>query len=494
MADSIIKVNNLTKSFIVPHERHDTLRSRFFNLFKKIPKDTFDALKDIDFEIKKGEFVGIIGRNGSGKSTLLKLIAGVYEPTKGSVEVNGNLVPFLELGVGFNTELTGRENIFLNGTILGMTYEFMESKMDEIIEFAELEKFIDMQTKNYSSGMMMRLAFSVAAQVKADIYLLDEVLGVGDAGFQEKSLKKMKELLSGGSTVLYVSHSAASIKEHCDRVIYLQNSHKVFDGDTDKGLVHYELSFLESEEAKKKYLKNNRAQEIESLFMQKKAKIDKKYKYKTEIEKILAYEKYKLKLMNKDDGELFKMQVKKVKQLENTVEKELVSTQKVRGSVRNAAKLLKFELLNINEVSANKFKPGDSFKVNVKFEIIEFIERPVIGVSIQKYSIPLQVINTPRLKNEILKPLNKGDIINVSFDGLIQLNPEVYDIQVHFGDPKIHGGGTCTFAYIDKNIATLTVYSDKVLDPSIWDFNDNPQNYSGFVRNNFNYKINIKHE
>ena len=222
MSDAIVKVNNVTKSFQVPHEKRDTLRSRFVNPFRKVGKSTFDALHDVSFEVKRGEFIGIIGKNGSGKSTLLKCIAGVYEPTVGSVTVEGNMVPFLELGVGFDAELTGRENVFLNGTILGMTRKFMEEKYDDIVEFAELEEFMDMQVKNYSSGMSVRLAFSVAAQVRADIYLLDEILTVGDARFQKKSLAKMQELLTGGSTVIFVSHAIGDIKTYCDRVVYLK--------------------------------------------------------------------------------------------------------------------------------------------------------------------------------------------------------------------------------------------------------------------------------
>ena len=181
----------------------------------------------------------MIGRNGCGKSTLLKIIAEIYAPTKGKVYVNGTLVPFLELGIGFNPELSGRENIYLNGTILGMTRKFIKSKFNEIVDFAEIREFLDMPVKNYSSGMSMRLAFSIAVQIKADIYLLDEVLGVGDAAFQEKSLTKMKELLFGGSTVLLVSHNMQSIKSYCKRVLCLQDGKLLFDGNVEEGVQKY---------------------------------------------------------------------------------------------------------------------------------------------------------------------------------------------------------------------------------------------------------------
>lgn len=237
--ETVIKVTNLTKKFEIPHERRNSLKSFFMNPFKKIKKDIFNALEDVSFEIKHGEFVGIIGRNGSGKSTLLKIIAEIYAPTSGKSVVNGSLVPFLELGIGFNYELSGRENIFLNGTILGMSRRHIKSKFDEIVDFAEVREFIDMPVKNYSSGMAMRLAFSIAVQVKADIYLLDEIMGVGDTAFQGKSLAKMKDLLSGGSTVLLVSHSMESIKTYCKRVVFMQNGRVIFDGDVNEGVQKY---------------------------------------------------------------------------------------------------------------------------------------------------------------------------------------------------------------------------------------------------------------
>lgn len=237
--ETVIKVTNLTKKFEIPHERRNSLKSFFMNPFKKIKKDIFNALDDVSFEIKHGEFVGIIGRNGSGKSTLLKIIAEIYAPTSGKSIVNGTLVPFLELGIGFNYELSGRENIFLNGTILGMSRKHIKSKFDEIVDFAEVREFIDMPVKNYSNGMAMRLAFSIAVQVKADIYLLDEIMGVGDTAFQGKSLAKMKDLLSGGSTVLLVSHSMESIKTYCKRVIFMQNGRVIFDGNVDEGVQKY---------------------------------------------------------------------------------------------------------------------------------------------------------------------------------------------------------------------------------------------------------------
>ena len=235
----IIKVDDVSKVFEIPHENRNTIKSFFMHPFKKVKKDEYSALDQISFHVKSGEFIGIIGRNGSGKSTLLKMLAQIYEPTSGKIIINGSLVPFLELGVGFNPDLSGRENIFLNGTILGISRKFIKNKFDEIVDFAEIREFIDLPVKNYSSGMTMRLAFSIAVQARADIYLLDEILAVGDMGFQEKSLAKMQELLTGGATVVLVSHNLTDIESYCDRVILLEHGQILFNGDTKAGADMY---------------------------------------------------------------------------------------------------------------------------------------------------------------------------------------------------------------------------------------------------------------
>lgn len=244
MDKPIIEVNNLDKNFVIPREKRDTLKSYVINPFRKIPKETFRALNDVSFSINAGEFVGLIGRNGSGKSTLLQLIAGIYAPTSGSVTVRGSIVPFLQLGVGFNDNLSGRENVFLNGAILGMSRKYLEKKYEEIVDFAEIEDFMDLQLKNYSSGMRVRLALAIAVQAKADIYLLDEVLSVGDESFRQKSLKKMQEMLTNGATVMYVSHGLESIEQICSRVIYLEDGKLAYDGNVTEGLSRYRFSLL----------------------------------------------------------------------------------------------------------------------------------------------------------------------------------------------------------------------------------------------------------
>ncbi len=217
MDDVVIKVENISKVFMLPHEKHSSLKSAFIHFYRRRRYEKQQALKDISFEVKKGEFFGIVGRNGSGKSTLLRLIAGIYTPTKGAIWVNGKLTPFIELGVGFNPELTGRENVFLNGALLGLNRRETQAMYRDIVEFAELDDFMDQKLKNYSSGMQVRLAFSIAIRAKSDILLIDEVLAVGDAAFQQKCYDYFRKLKKDKKNVVFVSHDLNSVQEFCDR-------------------------------------------------------------------------------------------------------------------------------------------------------------------------------------------------------------------------------------------------------------------------------------
>lgn len=219
----MIKAENVSVKYLMTYDRIKSMKEYLVQMVKgKIKYEEFWALKNISFEVKKGEVLGIIGHNGAGKSTLLKVISGILKPTGGSVQVNGTVVPMLELGSGFDFDLTGRENVFLNGAILGYSEQFLKEKYEEIVEFSELGQFIDVPLRNYSSGMVMRLAFSIATVVQPDILIVDEILAVGDAEFQAKSKKRMLELMSGGTTVLFVSHSLEQIREMCDRVLWLE--------------------------------------------------------------------------------------------------------------------------------------------------------------------------------------------------------------------------------------------------------------------------------
>lgn len=219
----VISVQNVSKSFKLPHEQHGSIKSKFVNIFNR--SKTFEkqkVLKDISFEIKKGEFFGIVGRNGSGKSTLLKLLGGIYSPNKGRIIVNGLLTPFIELGVGFNPELTGRENVYLNGALLGFNRKEMSEMYDEIVAFAELEQFMDQKLKNYSSGMQVRLAFSIAIRANSDILLIDEVLAVGDVNFQRKCFDVFKQIKKSGRTVVFVTHDMSAVEEFCDKAMLIE--------------------------------------------------------------------------------------------------------------------------------------------------------------------------------------------------------------------------------------------------------------------------------
>lgn len=221
----MIKVNNVSMKFNLGIEKNFSLKQFFIDVLKrkKKEKNEFWALNDVSFEVKKGEVVGFIGTNGAGKSTLLKLIAGVMKPTKGNIEIYGNICPMIELGAGFDMDLTARENIYLNGAVLGYTKNFIDEKFDEIVDFSELRDFLDVPVRNFSSGMVARLAFSIATIVDPEILIVDEILSVGDIAFQQKSEKKMRTMIGGGTTVLFVSHSIDQIKNLCDRVVWLDH-------------------------------------------------------------------------------------------------------------------------------------------------------------------------------------------------------------------------------------------------------------------------------
>jgi ABC-2 type transport system ATP-binding protein len=236
----IISVENVVQRFRVIHERPDTLREIFAKIYRHKSKfHDFEALKNVSLQVYRGEMVGIIGRNGSGKSTLLKLIAGVYTPTSGRIQVHGSIAPLIELGAGFHHELTGRENILLNGLLLGLSKREILEREHRIIEFAELGDFIDAPVKQYSSGMYMRLAFAVATEVDPDILLIDEILAVGDSAFQEKCFGRIRQFRSNGKTILFVSHDIGSISKFCDRAILMHNGELKRDGLPDQVISTY---------------------------------------------------------------------------------------------------------------------------------------------------------------------------------------------------------------------------------------------------------------
>ncbi len=232
--ENAIVVSHLSKSFKLPTERSWGLKQAIFNRLKGIKGYTKqEVLKDISFTVRKGEFLGIVGRNGSGKSTLLKILAGIYVPDSGTITTYRSLVPFIELGVGFNPELTGRENIYMNGAMLGFSNAEMDQMFDDIVRFAELEPFMDQKLKNYSSGMQVRLAFSIAIRARGDILILDEILAVGDAAFQEKCNQYFASL-SKDQTVILVTHSMENVRRFCDRAILIEQGKIIKEGNPDQ--------------------------------------------------------------------------------------------------------------------------------------------------------------------------------------------------------------------------------------------------------------------
>lgn len=224
MKENMIEVKNVSMKFNLGIEKGFSLKQGFVDMFKKKEKinNDFWALKNVNFDVETGEVVGFVGSNGAGKSTLLKVIAGVMKPTKGKVSVYGNICPMIELGAGFDSQLTARENIYLNGAVMGYSKEFINSKFDEIVLFSELSEFLDVPIQNFSSGMIARLAFSIATVVDPEILIVDEILSVGDIAFQKKSEEKMLNMINGGTTVLFVSHSIDQIRNMCNKVVWIE--------------------------------------------------------------------------------------------------------------------------------------------------------------------------------------------------------------------------------------------------------------------------------
>ena len=229
---NMIEVKNVSMRFNMAKENHESLKEYFLAAVQgRLQFEEFYALRDVSFNVEKGDFYGLIGLNGSGKSTLLKIISGVFKPSSGSTVVHGTIAPLIELGAGFDMDLTARENIYLNGTVLGMTPKYIDSKFDEIVEFSELQDFLDVPLKNYSSGMVSRIAFAIATVTKPDVLIADEILSVGDFLFQEKCEKRMRELMSGGTTVILVSHSIEQIERMCNKVTWLEKGRVRMTGD-----------------------------------------------------------------------------------------------------------------------------------------------------------------------------------------------------------------------------------------------------------------------
>ena len=272
---NVVEVRDVKKSFILPHHSNNSIKQAITQLFipKKRGSETFNALDGVSFSVERGDFFGILGRNGSGKSTLLKIISEIYQPTSGSVRHNGRLVSFIELGVGFKSELSGRENVFFNGALLGFSRKEIEVMYDDIVEFAELEMFMDQKLKNYSSGMKVRLAFSLAIRSKADILILDEVLAVGDAAFKRKSAEYFESLKNDkGKTVILVTHSMSDVKRFCNKAILIEEGRIKSEGEAKQVADDYLKLFVANSQVSEE-IASPKTCDVEEISMEQNGKI-----------------------------------------------------------------------------------------------------------------------------------------------------------------------------------------------------------------------------
>lgn len=329
-----IKIDHVSKTFKIPHEKITSVQGAVVNMFRKNSYEKFEALDDVSFEVKKGEFFGIIGRNGSGKSTLLKIMAGIYRTDKGKVKVNGMISPFLELGIGFNPELSGRDNIYLNATVLGLSQKQIDEKFDDIVAFSELERFIDQKLKNYSSGMQVRLAFSVSIHANRDILLMDEVLAVGDSNFQSKCLTEFSRYKEMGKTVILVAHDITTVQRYCDRAMLLRN------GKIEK--------IGKAEEVGNEYIYQNMSDEEKRLLEEEKRR-------KNEEEKRLKNEAIQFEKATQEEKERAEEERKKQEE-----EKK-----------NKVAEITGVEFLDKDGKAKNVFETGEDISIRVYFKINE---------------------------------------------------------------------------------------------------------------------------
>jgi ABC-type polysaccharide/polyol phosphate transport system ATPase subunit len=323
--DIAIQVKNISKKFRVPHRKRDSVKNFFVSIFAPNKYEEFHALKDISFDVKKGEFLGIIGHNGAGKSTILKTLAGVYQADSGQITINGRISPFLELGIGFNPELSGRDNIYLNATVLGLSRREIDKRFDEIVQFAELEEFIDQQIKNYSSGMKSRLAFSVSIHANREILLMDEVLAVGDANFKKKCLDIFRGYKKQNKTVILVTHSMDTVREYCDRALLFHKGRLIEAGRVDEVCDEYKSRNAELERKNDVgVIKQNRETERDRHGL---LSDEKKEQF---IKSIIPYDNQGKVLKNLGYGESFYVDVKI--EMKEVLENALVAIQIFEGN------------------------------------------------------------------------------------------------------------------------------------------------------------------
>jgi len=402
-----ISVKNVSKQFSIPHEKTNTLKGAFINLFRKNTYEKFFALKDVSFEVRKGEFFGILGRNGSGKSTLLKILAGVYTANQGSVHIHGLISPFLELGIGFNPELSGRDNIYLNATVLGLCEREIDAKFDSIVAFSELERFIDQKVKNYSSGMNVRLAFAVAIHANREILLMDEVLAVGDSNFQSKRLREFARYKEMGKTVILVTHDIGTVQRYCDRAMLLRAGEVAKIGSAEEVGNEYIYQNM-SDEEKRIVDEQNRAREKAG-------------------EDMIKAEKEAGKLR----GKALEEENRRIEDEKRRQEEERKKQEEERKN--KAAEITRVEFLDTDGKTKNVFETGDDIVARIYYFARQKIEKPVFGVAL--YTDDNIAITGPNTRNsnysiQCIEGVGHIDFLvknNPLFAGTYKFTANIYD-------------------------------------------------------------------
>jgi len=383
-----IAVTNLSKTFLVPHQKIDSVRGLFVNLFAKKSFEKFNALSDVNFEIGKGEFVGILGHNGSGKSTLLKCLANVYTADRGCVKINGEISPFLELGIGFNPELSGRDNIYLNATILGMSPGEIDNKFDEIVAFSEIGDFIDGQVKNYSSGMKGRLAFAVSIHANRDILLMDEVLAVGDSRFQKKCLDHFETYKKNGKTVVLVTHNMGAVRQHCDRAILLHRGKIDMVGNPDEVADRYiEVNMTEDE--KQNQLEKEREEERARLHRKEQ---ELKLQEKRRSQDLGVRQKNEEKKKREQALKKYREDSERKRKEERDAQAALTSHMQSRDQVTIDAVTVSGS--KEDRVAMSEYMRGDRVVVHILFKNPHNVENLIFGISLYKDDVVVSGFNT----------------------------------------------------------------------------------------------------
>jgi ABC-type polysaccharide/polyol phosphate transport system ATPase subunit len=422
-----ISVKNVSKQFSIPHEKISSIKIAFINLFKKNTSENFYALKDVSFEVKKGEFFGILGRNGSGKSTLLKILAGVYTANKGHIHLNGLVSPFLELGIGFNPELSGRDNIYLNATVLGLTEKEIDTKFDSIVAFSELERFIDQKIKNYSSGMQVRLAFAVSIHANREILLMDEVLAVGDSNFQSKCLREFAKYKEQGKTVILVTHDIGTVQRYCDRAMLLRNGEVVKIGSAEE--VGNEYIYQNMSDEEKRIIKEQEQAKIKAEKDMAQAQIE--------------AEKLRGKALEEEKARL---EVEKQRQAEE--QKRLEEERK-----NKVAEITNVEFLDKDGKVKNVFETGEDMSIRVYFKQRNKKDKLNFGLAIYNQENNC-IFGTNTFINKIdTSQMVKDDYFTVSYKGM-QLRTNTYYVQAGIWGEIV----AVNFDYLGKS-KTFEVFS-----------------------------------